>query len=139
MANRVNEIVSRVLAKQWRYDATDCIPADYASLPKELVEKSLWWDGPPWLRQPPDQWPHRPDLTPSEELSDLREAILVISSDSLDLWKRFSSFTKLQRVLAWYFRFYSKIRKTSDVLPKKLTKSSLWAWCQCGFNSWVQA
>ena len=114
VANRINEIVSRVPAKQWRwYVATDCNPADCASrglLPKELVEKSLW-DGPPWLRQSPDQWPHRPDLTPSEELSDLRGAILVISSDSLDLCKRFSSFTKLQRVLAWCFCFYSKTPK----------------------------
>ena len=89
------------------------------------MEKSLWWDGPPWLRQPPDQWPHRPDLIPSEELSDLRGTILVISSDFLDLWKRFSSFTKLQRVLAWCFHFYSKNSKTSDVLPKELTTAEL--------------
>ena len=128
VANRVNEIVSRVPAKQWRYVATDCNPADCASrglLPKELVEKSLWWDGPLWLRQSPDQWPHRPDLTPSEELTDLRGTILVICSDFWNLWKRFSSFTKLQRVLVCCFRFYSKIRKTSDMLPKELTTAEL--------------
>jgi len=57
VANHIGEIVSRVPAIQWRYVSTTLNPADCTSkglLPKELIEKELWWDGPPSLKLSPD-------------------------------------------------------------------------------------
>ena len=65
IANRVKDILSRVSAEHWRYVATDVNPTDCASrglLPRDLLKKELWWQGPPWLKQPLDRWPRRPDI-----------------------------------------------------------------------------
>ena len=65
VANRVGEVCSRIPADQWRYVATHQNPADYASgglFPQELLQKDLWWNGPPWLSLSPKEWPRRPDI-----------------------------------------------------------------------------
>ena len=72
-ANRVADICSRIPAAQWRYVATNLNPADFASRglslsPQELLQKVIWWEGPPWLQQDSEFWPRRPDINLAREL-----------------------------------------------------------------------
>ena len=49
VANRVEDIRSRVPATHWKHVPTDSNPADLVSrgtMPKELLDMSLWWEGP---------------------------------------------------------------------------------------------
>ena len=108
VANRVRDILSRVSAEHWRYVATDANPADCASrglLPQDLLKKALWWQGPPWLKQPPDQWPRCPDINLERELPELPSVVLVLQTTEDPLWRRYSSFDRLLRTVAWCRRF----------------------------------
>ena len=125
VANRDGDIVSKVSAIRWRYVTTECNPADFASrglLPEELVRKELWWDGPPWLQSPPDQWPLRADLTPIRELPELRGIVMTISAEQQDLWAKYSSYKRLLRVCTWCLWFIHRIRDKNEVSTQLTTK-----------------
>ncbi len=47
--------------QRWRHVRTEENPADLASKgvsPSDLIHSTLWWNGPPWLQQPPTEWHH---------------------------------------------------------------------------------
>ena len=74
--------------------------------PSELLDHTLWWDGPIWLHQDPSQWPKQFNLPPPETEDEERELSLhaVLSND-------YSTFTRLKRVVSWNFRFIGNCRK----------------------------
>lgn len=86
-------------------------PADCASrglFPSELLNFALWWDGPKWLRLPPDEWPKQftlPPNDPSQESSEVCLHTAIIPCQPVILLTRFSSFTQLIRVTAWLIHF----------------------------------
>ena len=52
-------------SEKWNHVSGQHNPADCASrglFPSELVQHSLWWDGPQWLKQPPADWPKQNPL-----------------------------------------------------------------------------
>ncbi len=122
VANRTQVIQDTLPSTTWRHVATDNNPADHASRGVEansLIHDELWWQGPPWLSQPPSQWPTTQVSRPQEEVS-----VLTISptprdnagQDTFlnDLWTKFSSVHKLTRVVAWIFRFFNNSKKASS-------------------------
>ena len=78
VGNRVSFIIDRIPPNRWKHVPGEQNPADCASrglLPLELVEHPLWWNGPHWLKDPPEHWPSQvavkcPDsfVTDSEEV-----------------------------------------------------------------------
>ena len=73
VANRVTQITKLIPAGHWRYVSTKVNPADLAYrgiYTQELLDSSLWWQGPEWLLRPPEDWPRRPDINLSRELPD---------------------------------------------------------------------
>ena len=119
VSNRVSQIQQLVPSQQWRHVPTDHNPADYASrglLPDEILECKLWWEGPSWLQQPPDQWPAPLPSLISNDLPESRAVVLtVVVPDNPVAWSDFSSLTHVLRVLSWCFRFVSRARqKTSQ-------------------------
>ena len=124
VAHRVEMIVSRVNKKQWRYVHTSCNPADLLSRgvkPSDLVHSDIWWKGPPWLQHSPDIWPKRPDINYDRELPELRPTVLVMHPSEDEFGLKFSSYSRLLRVLAWMRRFITKIRDSNVKLPDYLT------------------
>ncbi|XP_011864190.1 PREDICTED: uncharacterized protein LOC105560050, partial [Vollenhovia emeryi] len=110
VANRVNEIQSRLPNCQWRHVSTEDNPADCASrgiFGDEIINHALWWRGPPWLQFDPDKWP-RPDpcIAPTAPLEE-RIASLQCSQrrDPWDLASRYSSWPRLIRVTAYLLKF----------------------------------
>ena len=81
VAHRVENIVTKVNQKQWRYMHPSCNLADVLSRgikPSDLVQLDIWWKGPPWLQHSPDVWPKRPDINYDRELPELCPAVLVM-------------------------------------------------------------
>ena len=124
VADRVRNILSRVSAEHWRYVATDANPADYASgglLPRYLIKKELWWQGPPWLKQPSDQWPRHPDINLERELPKLPSVVLVLQTTEDLIWRRYSSFDRLLRTVAWCRRFANNALQRDKEMSSRLT------------------
>lgn len=59
MANRVSEIQTTLSEARWHHIPGRDNPADCASrglFPGEMVEHSLWWQGPTWLQTESGPW-----------------------------------------------------------------------------------
>lgn len=60
VANRVKRICQYAEPNRWEHIRTEQNPADLISrglTTREILNNSLWWNGPEWLSQPQDQWP----------------------------------------------------------------------------------
>ncbi|XP_074028529.1 uncharacterized protein [Leptinotarsa decemlineata] len=113
VSNRVSRIQDKLSPEVWHYVPSKDNPADCASrglFPSQLIDHSQWWAGPSWLRQPSTFWP---SMVSSAELDAeylLEEKRTVLStqreSNFLDiLLEKYSSFTKIQRIVAYVKRF----------------------------------
>ena len=118
VANRVGDILSRVPAQHWRHVPTDTNPVDLASRgvsPKDLIDTQLWWHGPEWLSQSPETWPARTDWRrKNHDLPELKVVVMTIGPPEDNIIKRFSSYTRLLRVVTWCFRFYFNLRRSAE-------------------------
>ena len=116
VGNRVSYIVELIAPERWNHIEGIQNPADCASrgiFPSELLDHTLWWNGPNWLHHNSSQWPKQFNLPPSESTSEERELSLhtVLSSLSCILnINDYSSFTRLKRVTAWIIRFNHNCR-----------------------------
>ena len=121
VANRVRDILSQVSAEHWRYVAINANRANRVSwglLPQDLLKNELWWQGPPWLKQPLDIWPWRPDINLERELhvSELPSVVQVLQTTEDLLWKIYSSFDRLSRTVAWCQRFANNTKARGSAL-----------------------
>ncbi|XP_067620476.1 uncharacterized protein [Eurosta solidaginis] len=112
VANRVSQILDNVSNATWRHVPSGENPADMGTRgcrPQDLVDCSLWWNGPRWLVHSLPDWPkdsHHNDSPPEQ-----RRIEALHSLENHDFLDRFSSFARALRVLAYIRRFVSKSRK----------------------------
>ncbi|XP_057671208.1 uncharacterized protein LOC130902936 [Diorhabda carinulata] len=109
VANRVAEIQDLSAADSWRHVPTKSNPADLVSRgvkPRNLLNNSLWWEGPPFLKERKESWPECPNK--NENLPDIRKqkVNLLISCSENDFIKHFSDVNKLKRITAYIRCFY---------------------------------
>jgi hypothetical protein len=119
VANRVSQIQSLTDPKEWCHVPSEQNPADILSrgrIPPQLNQSSLWWHGPQFLNEP-EQFSTKNKWNPtSVENSSIPEiktscCLLVNASDTDNsLCERFSSFSKLVRVVAYILRFVNHMR-----------------------------
>ena len=100
-----------ITPNQWKHVNGAENPADCASrglFPSELLQHSLWWNGPPWLRLAPSEWPKQLPLLPTKDSTEERDVCLltvfVPEVPVLDV-SCYSSFTRVRRITAWIIRF----------------------------------
>ncbi|XP_071578820.1 uncharacterized protein [Temnothorax nylanderi] len=143
--NRVNEIVEILPATNWKHVKGSENPADLISrgaTPAQLKDNHLWWNGPKWLsdiHQLEKNEEHNRELT-EEELYDAenesRKESQVChlhthqSSASDDVIHKLvrdcSTLTKIERSLAYCFRFIFNCRKKrKDRILTRLTLGEL--------------
>ena len=119
VGNRVREILKTTKVEQWKHVPGVINPADLPSrgcTPRELLQ-SKWWEGPEWLRQPKEQWPHYPEKVDEEAiLKEKKKSTVVMAIQKKEVpWyvKRSSSYSVNVRLLAWILRFTQKCRNLS--------------------------
>ncbi len=117
VGNRVAAIHELLLDAKWRHVNTHDNPADILSRGSSTTNLNishLWWEGPPWLRLPPEQWPP-PQFTVLTELPETKAVTLLVPAlPSQQFWETFSSFTTLVRTYAWVRRFAANARLPAE-------------------------
>ncbi|XP_071056102.1 uncharacterized protein [Onthophagus taurus] len=107
VGNRVTKILERTNSNEWRYVSTKDNPADPISRGvnvRELSNLEKYWLGPAWLIQNENMWPVRKFQT--ENLPEKRVVLnLTTNVNQLIPFSKFSSLIKLQRIVAFVFRF----------------------------------
>ncbi len=85
VGNRISYIVDLISPERWSHVSGIENPADSASrglFPSELLEHSLWWNGPSWLKLPSDDWP-KSLLTPNVNSDEEKEVALHLITISV--------------------------------------------------------
>ncbi|XP_025191316.1 uncharacterized protein LOC112591650 [Melanaphis sacchari] len=130
VSNRVHQIQTVLPNCHWRYVPSIDNPADCASrglTPSELPQFMLYWLGPRFIKDLPNEWGRDRDRLPCSDLPEVRSiTLLVQSKDPLSEWfTRFSSYDNMIRVVAWMRRFLLKSRRRSDEVTRVLTRDEL--------------
>jgi hypothetical protein len=121
VANRVSKIQEGTLPSQWRHVPGSMNPADLATrgmTMDELNQENVWLNGPGFLLAPEREWPETKTDTfvPSEEVGKESRAVATASKfDAVMDWSRFSSWTRVRRVMAFVLRFVDQLRNRCQV------------------------
>ena len=136
VANRVSEIRDVSHPSQWRHCPGSVNPADDASrglTTHQLLSSERWFGGPAFLLSPEEEWPRIAVETLAEddlEIKTEKPIFMLTEPDKLqELLERYSSWTVLQRKVAWLLKFktYLKCQRESDIpsVAKYLTTNEL--------------
>lgn len=128
VGNRIADTVDHIPSDRWNHVNGTSNPADCASrglLPSELLQHDLWWNGPEWLHGDASVWPK--DRPPPVKCVDNEvKSICLLTTVEIQTpvlaIDRFSSFSKLKRVLGWVERF---IHNCSNTVSNRLNQSFL--------------
>ena len=122
VGNRVQEIREKTLPDQWRYVGTKSNPADIASRgagAQELINSSLWWNGPEFLWNSHEDWdpvdniPSIPPDDPETKKITVRATQVEEPPSLLERLKYFSNWHRAKRAIAICLRLQRRFRKTS--------------------------
>lgn len=109
VANRVSEILTLMDAHQWSHVQSSDNPADCASRgisPSELVELQLWKSGPNWLKN--KDLNYNTGNIQETDLEVRKKKVInhnILTCNVEDILTKYSSLTKLTRVVAYCRRF----------------------------------
>lgn len=129
VANRIATIQGLTDIRDWRYVNSAENPADLISRgvsPVQLKDSDIWWSGPEWLSQNNTQWPQFCS-TNTSDIPDKRktETILLITTYDQHIFDKFSSLSKMQRVLAYCLRFCNNCKPNFSKTHGYLTTNEL--------------
>lgn len=130
VANRVAEIQRITNRAPWYHVKSEDNPADPLSRgvnPDQLETKKLWWEGPQFLQCDTTLQPYScktGDVSVPEKRNIKSVVLASATMFNGDIIKRFSSLTKLKRVIAYCFRFRN-LSKPSDRNNNTLTIQEL--------------
>ncbi|XP_055838638.1 uncharacterized protein LOC129906759 [Episyrphus balteatus] len=125
VANRVSDVQSLTSNVCWRHVRSENNPADLVSrgsLVQDL-NSSIWFDGPEFLKYPPNQWPENPKVDQLNLDSSILETkkiktVLVcfqVDTEFLERLGKYSDIRKTVRIIAYILRF-RKISKGKNEL-----------------------
>ena len=120
VGNRISTIIDCIPPNRWNHVSSIDNPADCASrglYPSELLNYELWWKGPNWLTISQSQWPKQLSLSPIKIHDEEKEVCLATTCRPVATimpFDRYSTFSRLQRVTAWIFRFVNNCRNPGN-------------------------
>lgn len=112
VANRVSEILTSLESNQWAHVSSGQNPADCASRginPAELLKHSMWFQGPDFLRN--DVVKHS---KPKDMETQLEEIKVHTALSEVPIWNKYSTLTKLIRVVAYCRRFLALLKPVGE-------------------------
>lgn len=124
VANRVTKIKKVMEANCWKYIKSSENPADCASrglTASQLKDHSLWWDGPTWLpTYRGENESNQQSFTTDEEVKKNYHVNTATQQKEKsiieNLLDKYSSYSRVVRVLAWILRFISKKHSKTSYL-----------------------
>ncbi|CAI6349887.1 unnamed protein product [Macrosiphum euphorbiae] len=130
VSNRVHQVRTLLPSCQWRHVSSELNPADCASrglMPSELPHHQLYWQGPAFLRDPPQEWGSDIARLPVAELPEVRSVspAVCLAAPTVEWFTRFSSYDALIRVVARVRRFIDICRRRPVVRSNALTRAEL--------------
>uniref|UniRef100_A0ABD2WYW1 Integrase catalytic domain-containing protein n=1 Tax=Trichogramma kaykai TaxID=54128 RepID=A0ABD2WYW1_9HYME len=120
VANRCADIITHVPQASWHYINTKQNPADVASRGCNVAclrSDRLWWSGPEMLSATVLPWANNEtDYTQEVPLEDAKvEKMAFVQStiplQDCELFYRFSSYTRLRKVMVYCLRFVTKLAR----------------------------
>ncbi|XP_033101161.1 uncharacterized protein LOC117104422 [Anneissia japonica] len=120
VANRVAVITEATSPSQWGYVRTTNNPADDTSRGlsiNQFLKNERWIKGPSFLQESVEQWPKMQEISLISEddpeiKREVNTGITVEESTVMDnLIKRYSSFNKLRRIVAWLLVLKKNLRQ----------------------------
>jgi len=122
VANRVSEIQDLSCPEQWRHVPGKLNPADDCTRglrASEFSKRCRWLNGPPFLWQPPEQWPKEEPIESTlsnddKEVKSQKWTGVVSAPQPVQFpvdAEKYSSWTKYRRVIAWICRFVRNCRR----------------------------
>ncbi|KAL0860934.1 hypothetical protein ABMA27_009466 [Loxostege sticticalis] len=113
VANRVSEILSSLDTHHWSHVSSKDNPADVASrglFPADLIKDSMWFQGPEFLHKKQIEYLKPKDMKTELERNKIKSHGTVTQGSAV-IWERFSSLTRMIRVVAYCKRFAFNARK----------------------------
>lgn len=134
-SNRITEIHESTSVEQWRHVPGILNPADEGSRGVTIdyfEDGCRWWSGPDFLWQTEDKWPcEGPQPQESAEVADRAAcnsnltSTLATESRVYQLLNRYSSWSRLLRVMAWLLRFVKALKREKPCLTSFLKLTEL--------------
>ncbi|XP_054272481.1 uncharacterized protein LOC128992766 [Macrosteles quadrilineatus] len=118
VSNRVAEIQENIPPSFWQHISSLENPADVGSrgtAPQDLINHTLWWNGPVWLCKSEENWPKSVCKSlPEESIPETKiltvNTLSAVPDEPFSLLTRFSSWTTLLHVSAYLLRFIHNTR-----------------------------
>ncbi|XP_015189653.1 PREDICTED: uncharacterized protein LOC107073478 [Polistes dominula] len=125
-ANRVREIQEICEGITWRHVRSEDNPEDALSrgqLPRDFLKNKVWFHGPSWLERPEAEWP-----VPTEreilELPDVKRlSVLTTRIESGSIFQRFSSYTRLLKIVAQCRRWLKTNSYKGELSTAEITET----------------
>ncbi|XP_072400953.1 uncharacterized protein [Diabrotica undecimpunctata] len=119
VGNRVSEIQRLSNGYSWHHVDSHDNPADIITRgyePKLLNTSKLWWNGPPWLASHKLSWPTKALSNSHISIIPDQKVIQTFIStvQFAEIWNRFSSLAKLQRVFPYILRFVTNCKSSNN-------------------------
>ncbi|XP_036347115.1 uncharacterized protein LOC118756459, partial [Rhagoletis pomonella] len=124
VANRVAETQDVLPPNSWHHVRSELNPADCASRgisPSDLLCHKLWWNGPEFLKGTDQFWKKESTNQHATDIG-VRNKVAANVSNSNDYWPvitKYSSYSKLRRVISFCLRFVCNIRATKRLVEKR--------------------
>lgn len=144
VAHRVGEITESTNFRDWRWVPTSMNVADLATrdhIETDLSSKCAWINGPEFLLKSEEHWPtedgddRKDDEVNAAEIEEKTVQLVFLTntiSEELIEAKRFSSWMRLKRAVAWVLRFVQNCKLAagsrkgeSELLPHELMSAEL--------------
>lgn len=114
VANRVAFIQNTTTPSQWRHVRGEENPADCLSrgqLPRDFIDNQLYRNGPSWINLPENQWPTEV-IKPLDDFSESKTHTTLLTTVTINpVFERFSSYRKLLKRCAIYYRVLAICKK----------------------------
>ena len=127
VANRVKQTLELTTPNIWHHVPTAVNPADCASRglsPIALYHHTLWWEGPPWLKEEPIPIPRQPPRKPLPDARPPVNVLLPYFSIAENISNMPHDYPNLIAIAAWCFRFSDRLQKgrpSPDKRTRQLT------------------
>lgn len=124
VANRVAAIREITDSIEWRHVRSENNPADAISrgqLPRVFLQNLTWFTGPSWLAKNETDWPN--EITQITEIPELKKNIcMMIKDNDFKIFDRYSSYSKLLRVVAYCFRVLPRNKHSGPLNAEEINK-----------------